>query len=82
MDHSNFIFVEHGHDFNRYTKFTITENIEKDINIKSIIEKRKRKKKRRQIKKKSAKIYVFLKFNMKLNHPPLKYFSCHKHLYK
>ena len=48
MDHSKLIPVEqhfrsNDHDFNRDAKFTIIERIEKDINIKSVIEKQENK---------------------------------------
>ena len=44
MDKNNLILVEqhfhsNSHDFNRDTKFTITERTEKDTNIKSMIKK-------------------------------------------
>ena len=47
MDQNNLILIEqhfckNGHDFNRDAIFTITERIEKDINIKAMIEKRKK----------------------------------------
>ena len=48
MNHENLIFVKEyfrtkGHDFNRDANFTIIERIEKVINIKSMIKKRKKK---------------------------------------
>ena len=46
MDENNMILVEYfhsnGHDLSIYTTFIIIEIIEKDINLKSIIEKKKK----------------------------------------
>ena len=58
MDQNNQTFVKqhfhkNGHDLNRDAKFAIIDIIQKDIDIKPMIEK-----KRRQIDKKSKNIYA------------------------
>ena len=92
MGQNNLILVEQNfrtndHDLNRGVMFTTIEWIEKDINIKSIIEKKKTNKQPPLQKKKtktntknkkedkwikSLKTYEPFGFNMKLNYPTSK----------
>ena len=79
MDKNNQIVVEkhlpsNGYNFDRDAKFTIIERNEKDMNTKSIIEKKKKKKKKKKKeKRKIDKMFLnmcHLDFNIK--YPVLK----------
>ena len=71
IDQNNLILVKHyfranGHDFNRDTKFIIIERIEKDTNMKSMIENKV------SWMVKNLKTYVPFGFNAQLNQPTWK----------